>query len=462
MISLQQGQHLSQQLAPALRQSIKVLAMNLQELRQEIAQEIAANPVIEDVDHPLELPMEAVASRREAREELASYAQPEDEAAPSVNPDEDSAERRQRFFDSQVKTETLQEHLESQIPTSGLPDADFPLAEMLIGNLNDDGYFIGSLPDIEMVTGESEAHVLGVLAAIRRFDPLGCGARNLKECLLAQMEKFDDSPWEDEVRGLIEHHLEDIAAGRESVIRERLNLTHDEYVQALRQLQTLDPRPGRAFESTGEQNRIVKPEVHAVRENGRWIAEVDDLALPDVHISPKYIKMLEDPSVSKEVKDYLRERLAAAHALVEAVEHREETVRSIAQEIFDRQPGFFTHGLKGLQPLTMLEVAEKVGVHPTTVSRTVNDKYVSTPRGTVELRRFFTQGIETAGGEVVAKEAVHDALRALVDAEDKRHPLSDDALAAKLKEQGYLLARRTVAKYRGMLDIPSTSERRRR
>ena len=313
MISLQQGQHLSQQLAPALRQSIKVLAMNLQELRQEIAQEIAANPVIEDVDHPLELPMEAVASRREAREELASYAQPEDEAAPSVNPDEDSAERRQRFFDSQVKTETLQEHLESQIPTSGLPDADFPLAEMLIGNLNDDGYFIGSLPDIEMVTGESEAHVLGVLAAIRRFDPLGCGARNLKECLLAQMEKFDDSPWEDEVRGLIEHHLEDIAAGRESVIRERLNLTHDEYVQALRQLQTLDPRPGRAFESTGEQNRIVKPEVHAVRENGRWIAEVDDLALPDVHISPKYIKMLEDPSVSKEVKDYLRERLAAAH-----------------------------------------------------------------------------------------------------------------------------------------------------
>ena len=146
---------------------------------------------------------------------------------------------------------------------------------------------------------------------------------------------------------------------------------------------------------------------------------MDDRSLPDIHISPRYMKMLEDPSISKEAKDYLRERLASVQLLIDAIDHREETIRSIAQEIFDRQPGFFENGLKGLKPLTMQEVAAKVGVHPTTVSRTVNDKYVSTPKGTIELRRFFTQGLETTGGEVVTKDAVHDALKALVDAEDK-------------------------------------------
>ena len=462
MISLQQGQRITQTLAPAMRQSIKVLAMNLQELRQEIVHEISQNPVIEDVDHTLEVPFDSAAERCAASQDSQASTEPYDEAVPSVNPDEDAAERRQRFFDNQVEKETLQDHLERQIALSDIPESDRPLAEMLIGHLNDDGYFIGSLPDIVMVSGESERHVLGVLAAIRQLDPPGCGARTVKECLLAQMDRLEDSPWEDEVRLLIENHLEDIAAGNEAKILKALGLTHDEFMQALRELRSLEARPGRAYEGSGDPNRIVKPEVHAVRRNGRWIAEVDDRSLPDIRISPRYMKMLEDPAVDKATKDYIRERLAAAHLLVESVEHREETIRAIAQEIFDRQPGFFVSGLKGLTPLTMLEVASKVGVHPTTVSRTVNDKYVSTPKGTVELRRFFTQGLETANGEVVSKDAVRDALKALVEAEDKAHPLSDEALAAKLKEQGYPVARRTVAKYRAIMEIPGTSERRSR
>ena len=170
--------------------------------------------------------------------------------------------------------------------------------------------------------------------------------------------------------------------------------------------------------------------------------------------------MIKDPSVAKETKEYLLERLAAAEQLNDAIEHREETVRVIAQEIFDRQSDFFEHGLKGLKPLTMVEVAEKVGVHPATVSRTVNDKYASTPKGVVELRRFFTQGVETDSGEMVAKDAVHEALKALVDSEDKLKPLSDEAIAKRLKLQGFPVARRTVAKYRGILGIPGTSERR--
>ena len=460
MLSLQQGQKLSQQLAPALRQSIRMLAMSLPELRQEIVREISLNPMIEDVEHTLEMPMEESVARQSEREESYDAMMPEDEAAPSVNPGEDAIERRQRFFDNQVAEETLQEHLEGQIAVSDIPKEDYALAEMLIGNINDDGYFAGSIPDVVMVSGEKEKHVLEVLAAIGRFDPLGCGARNLKECLLAQMEKLDDSPWEDEVRKLITNHLEDIAGGNEAKILKSLGVTHDEYLKALRELRTLDPKPGRAFRGSGDSNRIVKPEVHAVRVKGRWIAEVDDRSLPDIRISKNYDKMIDSPSVSQEVKEYLKERKAAAELIIDAIDHRESTIRAIAQVIFDRQPGFFERGLKGLQPLTMQEVAEKVGVHPATVSRTVNDKYVSTPKGTVELRRFFTQGMAKTDGEVVTKDAVHDALKALVDAEDRRHPLSDEALAAKLKEQGYPVARRTVAKYRGILNIPGTSERR--
>ena len=445
-----------------MRQSIKVLAMNLQELRQEIVAQIGQNPMIDEVEHTLEVPMDVAESTASAKDEAISDAMPYDEAAPSVNSDEDAAERRQRFFDNQVCNETLQEHLERQLELSDVPMEDRPLAEMLIGQLDDNGYFTGSLPDIVMVSGTDEAHVLKVLSCIRKLDPAGCGSRSLKECLLAQMDSLEDSPWEDEVRLLIENHLEDIASGNEGKILQSLGITHEEYAKALAVLRTLEAKPGRAYEGAGMANRIVKPEVHAVRDGGRWVAEVDGRSLPDIHISKTYLKMLEDPSTPKEAKEYLRERLVAAQQLIDSIEHREETIRKISQEIFDRQPGFFTDGLKGLRPLTMLEVAEKVGVHPTTVSRTVNDKYASTPRGTIELRHFFKQGIETSGGDVVTKEAVYDDLRRLIDEEDKAHPFSDEVLSAKLKEHGYPVARRTVAKYREAIGIPGASERHRK
>ena len=326
MLSYQQGQKQTQQLAPAVRQSIRMLAMNLPDLRQEIVREIARNPLIEDVDHALERPLDDAVSQNDMRENEAVSAMPEDEAVPSVNPSEDDLERRQRFFDNQVDRETLQEHLEKQIQMSDLPRRDHALAETLVGNLNDDGYFDGSLADVVMVSGESEAHVLEVLAAISRFDPPGCGARTLKECLLAQMDKLDDSPWEDEVRALIENHLEDIASGRVARILDALHITRAEYAETLRELRTLDPKPGRAYPSSGESNRIVKPEVHAVRDGGRWVADVDDRSLPEIRISPKYLKMIEDPSVSKETREYLQERLAAAHQLNDAIEDRKSVV----------------------------------------------------------------------------------------------------------------------------------------
>ena len=204
----------------------------------------------------------------------------------------------------------------------------------------------------------------------------------------------------------------------------------------------------------------VNPEVHAVRTKNGWIAQVDDRSLPDIRISPKYIRMLDDPHTDKDTKAYIRERIAAANAIIEAVEKRQETITNIAQAIVDAQPGFFEQGLKGLKPLTMQQVADKVGVHHTTVSRTVRDKYMSTPKGVVELRRFFTSGVTTDSGEQVSTDVVKDRLRTIIAAEDTARPLSDEKLSEMLRKEGFPVARRTVAKYRTMLGIPGTAERR--
>ncbi len=462
MLSLEQRQRPSLQLAPQQRQSLKLLAMSLPELRQELVRELETNPVIEDFDHPLETSLSAAETCAEERNESSVAPFPEDEAVPSVNPSEDDLERRERFFDNQVRDETLQEHLAAQIPLSAIPEADHALAEILVGNLNDDGYFNGSLPDIVMVSGETEAHVLDVLSQIRELDPPGCGARNLKECLLAQLDKLEDSPYADDVRAIVESHLDDVAANRREKIEQALGLTREQYAAALRELRTLEPRPGRPWAGGSDATRIVKPEVHVVKdEDGRWTADVDARSTPTIHVSPKYLKMLEDPDCAAETKAYIREKIARVNEIAEAIARREETVRSIAQAIIDAQPGFFENGLKGLKPLTQTEIAKQVGFDPSTVCRTVNDKYMTTPKGVVELRRFFTSGVETADGGIVARDVVADALKKLIAGEDRANPFSDEKLAGLLKEKGFPVARRTVAKYRGQLDIPGRDGRRR-
>ena len=455
-------------LSPQVRQSLKMLAMSLPDLRQELYREMGQNPCIDDIEPTLERTTvsEQVrqAERQDGRESEEGY--PDEDFEPSfgtaaaLRGDEEAEERRQRFFDRQTKEETLEEHLLSQLRLSDIDERDIPLAEILIGELNADGRFAGSIPDVVMVSGESEEKVVSVLKEIMQLDPPGCGARTPQECLLAQLDKLDGSPFREDVRELIENHFGDIAEGNLSAILGRTGMSMERYRDALKELRTLEPRPGRAFGAGGKSVGYVNPEVHAVRTERGWEARVDDRSLPDIRISPRYVKMLSDPGLPRDVKDYIRGRIAAANALQEAVERRQETITRIAQAIFDAQPGFFERGLKGLRPLTMQEIADKVGVHHATVSRTVNDKYASTPKGTVELRRFFTSGIATESGELVAKGTVLDRLAALVAAEDGSRPLSDERLSELLKGEGFPVARRTVAKYRAQLGIPGASDRR--
>ena len=445
---LAQRQSQSAILAPQLRQGVKMLAMSLPELRSELISEMAKNPVIDDVEPTLE---RTTISEKEkevaAAEQVQDYPDDDYEPLDTARPDAEALERRQKFFENQVQEETLEQHLTAQLASSDIDEADLPLAEMLIGELNDDGLFVGSMPDILMVTGETEEKVRSVLAKIQELDPPGCGAMTLAECLHAQLDAIGDPLLRLRVAKLL-RRLEDVAAGK----------VQDE--EALRALRTLDPRPGRAYRRDVRGTEYVNPEVHVRKVNDRWVAHVDARSLPEIRISAKYVKMLEDPHVAPETKSYIRERIAAAKAIVDAVERRGDTIEAIAQEIVDRQPGFFEEGLKGLKPLTMQEIADKLGINTATVSRTVNNKYASTPKGTVELRRFFVQGIKTESGEEVARDGVLDRLKAMVDAEDKAHPLSDEKLSAMLKAEGFPVARRTVAKYRCLANIPGTSERR--
>lgn len=459
-----QTQSQVQILAPQQRQSLEMLAMSLPDLRAQLFRELAKNPVIEEIEPTLEKHSVSDgerASELREREREGDYIDDENAPASTYTADEDSLERRQHFFDSQTKDETLEEHLINQFAYSGIEPPDQALAEILVGNLDDDGLFIGSIPDIMMVSGADERKIRETLAKIKDLDPPGCGAVTHRECLLAQLDKLDGSPYRDEVRQLLERHWDDMAAGNLAAIEKDLGISHERYADVLRALRSLEPRPGRAYSRSGRGISYVHPEVHAVKgPDGRWLATVDDRSLPDIHISPKYVKMLDDPKTDAETKAYIRERIAAVNALAEAVEHRQETITDIAQAIFDAQPGFFEQGLKGIRPLTMQEIADKVGVHHTTVSRTVRDKYASTPKGTVELRQFFTQGFATESGELVSKDAVAERIRSLVADEDKAHPLSDQKLVELLVKEGVPIARRTVAKYRTSLGIPGTSERR--
>lgn len=456
MLELAQRQKQVLALAPRQMQGLKLLAKSLPELREEIVAEMARNPAIEDVERPLETSLSEV--ERQQGVEAPDY--PEDDFTPGQNYDEEAAERRQSFFDNQVKTETLQEHLLSQLPVSDIPREDWPLAEVLIGDLDEKGYYKGSLPDAEMAFGRTEAQVLAVLAKLRELDPPGCGARDARECLLAQINTLDDSPYEEDVRKMIDRHLEDIAAGRLELVEKDLGLTHAQFLEALKVLRSLDGRPGRQYPSERERVEYVNPEVHAVKRDGRWIAETDERSLPEIRLSRSFAALLEDPRQTPETRAYIRERIAAAQAFREAVAKRQRTVQDIAQAIFDRQQDFFEKGFGALKPLTELEIAEKVGVHGTTVSRTVRDKYASTPQGTIELRRFFTSGIQRADGEAVSQTAVLAKLREIVSDEDESAPLSDEKIAQALKTAGFPIARRTVAKYRDKLGIPGASDRR--
>lgn len=460
-----QSQRLEQRqtLSPQMRQSLKLLELDTGDLRAELFREMAENPVFDDIESIDSHTTGEIERESAAKEQLDASDWPDaadDSADDYFSADADALERRRKFFESRTRLETLEEHLRKQLGTSGLNDTDRQIAEFLIGSLDANGRFTGSLADLIMVTGADEAHIRSILGTIMSLDPPGCGASSLSECLLAQLDKLGDSPYRPDVAELIRNHLDDLAKKDYAAISAATGMSEDRIEDCLELIRTLEPNPGRAYSPPTADEAYVNPEIHAVRDSsGRWIAKVDERDLPEIHINKRYLAMLADRTTPKDVRQYIKSKIEAVEQIRNAIVHRYDTIREISQAIFDAQPEFFQRGITGLKPLTMQEIAQKVGVHHTTVSRTVNGKYASTPFGVVELRSMFIAGIAKDDGAMAAKSDVSDLIRNIVAEENKSSPLSDEKIAAELNSAGFKVARRTVAKYRTALGIPPAQER---
>ena len=482
----------TQTLSPKMQQGLAILQRPITELRAELQRQMSLNPAIESIEWRAEVPMSAALpeahvsgsvsekelefnpSTPQGTETLSTDDSDRDQFLKNMENFEPSSEngavdpdaqtRRQAFFDRQVKTETLQDHLLAQIPLSDIKTEDRRLAETLVYNINDDGYFTGSIPDIQMTSGMvTEAHVLAILAQIGRFDPLGCGGRNLRECLLMQMEKLDDSPWEDEVRALVDRHIPDLMEKRMEPILKDLKIDAADFPNVLAELRKLTRHPGRGFQPREDLSIYIEPEVYVVQTaSGAWKVRVPEGYLPKVVISRDYRRMQNDRRLDAEARSYARKSVDEAESLLDSMAERQETIRRIAQAIVNEQSrAFDARSLSALRPLTMDQVAEATGLHSSTVSRAVNGKYMATPMGIIEMRKFFLRGVATEGGdEEVAKTAVINRIRSIIEGEDPAKPLSDQSIVEILKKEHVVVARRTVAKYREELKIPGTRERR--
>jgi len=354
--------------------------------------------------------------------------------------------------------QTLQEYLLEQFSFFNLDEESMAFGEYLIQNLDHNGRLQSSLPEIVQVFSRSITleKAEEVLAMVQKLDPPGVGARNVKECLLLQLTPT--TPFRDVLVTLITEHFEDLGKNRLPVIQRKTGYSIDLIKTAEEELRNLNPFPGRGFEEVSVQ-RVTADLILEQDETGKYVVKVLNEYIPELRISPRYMKMLQSKP-DAETRAFIRKKVESARWLIDSIEQRYETMRKVAQAIMDHQMEFIENGPNSIVPLKMQQIADVVGCHVTTVSRAVDDKWIQTPRGLFPLKRFFGGGTTTADGEEVAWENIRRKLKEIVDNEDKSKPLSDDALVEEMGKHGIKLARRTVTKYRKKMDIPSSRERR--
>ena len=357
------------------------------------------------------------------------------------------------------RPETLCDHLHAQISNYELSDVERAAADKVIYNLDANGYLPMPLEDLVDADGPPEqiTHLYKALAAVQNMDPPGVGARDLKECLLLQIRH--DTPNARNLRRLVSSHLEDLAGNRLPVIERKTGLSIEQIEQLREQLHTLKPKPGAIFSSPIVVP--VKPDVYVDQQaDGTWKVRLEEIDLPNLRISPLYRDMLMSPDTDAGTREYIKRKINSAQWLIDAIEQRRSTLLKTAQAIVDHQARFFAEGPDSIEPLKMQQIADRIGMHVTTVSRAVDDKWLQTPRGLHSLRKFFVGGTTSADGEEVAWDTVRLKLQEIVDGEPKDAPYSDDDLVSELGKRGIVVARRTVTKYRKAMKIPSSRQRR--
>ena len=354
---------------------------------------------------------------------------------------------------------TLGDHLRSQLSVSVMPDEVRDAADSIIGNLDEDGYLSASLEEIASLGELKPEQVEAALRVVQNLDPAGVGARNLRECMLLQIESVNGKggvAWQ-----IVSNHMRLLETRQYKEIAKVLARPMEHIEIAVRMIQHLNPRPGLRYSGAGA--RVVEPDVFFTKDGDDYIIQMNDEDVPQLRLNAQYRKMLDrENGATKEVRDYVRERYTSAIQLMKNIEQRKQTIMKVCQAIVRRQTEFLSLGLDALKPMMIKEVAEEVGVHPSTVSRAVASKYVHTPQGVYELRYFFSEAVQGPSGGGTPLLLLKRMVKKMIEEEDRSKPLTDDQITTLLEGQGINVTRRTVAKYREDMKIPSTHQRRQR
>ena len=479
-IEIKQQLRLTQQLVmtPQLQQAIKLLQLSRLELVNLVQQELQENPVLEEG-----LETEEVSNAEVEREvEAPDAPQPESPEGPNdreatdaekiadidwqnymeSNPQTSYSEAREdderRSIESTLsRRPSLAEHLEWQLQLSAFNAEETDAAHWIIGNLDDDGYLHDGLDDVARQAGIPLEFLEGVLRKVQGFDPAGVAARDLRECLLLQIDVLgiEDAL----VRRIIEDCLEALQKRDLRGIARVLVVPIEEVAAACRVIGNLEPWPGRQF--GGEDPVYITPDIHVVKIGDEYHILLNEDGLPKLRINNLYREVLQRGNgVAKDTKDYVQDKVRSALWLIKSIHQRQRTIYKVMQSILKHQREFFDRGINYLKPLNLRDVADDIEMHESTVSRVTSNKYVNTPQGIFELKYFFNSSISRVDGDAVASESVKERIRKIISAEDPRRPLSDQRIAEMLKAANIDIARRTVTKYREALNILSSTRRR--
>ncbi len=470
---MQQTQNLALQqvLSPQLQQSLLILQTPLLELRNLVQQEMETNPVLEELpDQPApDEPSEAEPSGDDnfdnefqklasLDEEWRDYmAQSASYGAAGSRGSREAQDKRQFFFDSIPVQETLHQNLIGQLNQSLLSATDRKAAELIVGNIDDNGFLQSTPEEMALNSGIPKEDFEKMLALIQTFYPAGVGAHDLRECLLIQLRRAGkERSLEYKV---VSEHMEDLGRRRFPEIARRMGISVDDVQKAADNIARLNPRPGQVF-AAAPQNYVL-PDLVVEKVDGEYQITLNNEQIPHLRISNLYKDIIASGDAqSSEVKNYIRDKIRSGKFLIRSIHQRQQTIFNIAQQIVLRQRDFLEHGPSHLKPMRMGEVADAVGVHETTVSRAVSGKYMATPQGVFEMKYFFTSGYETTTGESLSNISVKGAILDLVKHENGSAPLSDHEIVEILAERGIPIARRTVAKYRDELNILPSHMRR--
>lgn len=466
---------LSQQLAmtPQLQQAIRLLQLSTLELQQELQQALESNPLLEQIDTHEEIDTRETQDsetldtadaleQKEMPEELpldASW----DTIYTAGTPSGTSGD----YIDDELPvyqgetTQTLQDYLMWQVELTPFSDTDRAIATSIVDAVDETGYLTVPLEDILESIGDEEIdidEVEAVLKRIQRFDPVGVAAKDLRDCLLIQLSQFDKTtPWLEEARLIISDHLDLLANHDFRTLMRVTRLKEDVLKEAVNLIQSLDPRPGQSIQ-TGEPEYVI-PDVLVRKHNGHWTVELNSDSIPRLQINQHYASMCNNARNDGD-SQFIRSNLQDAKWLIKSLESRNDTLLRVSRCIVEQQQAFFEQGEEYMKPMVLADIAQAVEMHESTISRVTTQKYLHSPRGIFELKYFFSSHVNTEGGGEASSSAIRALVKKLIAAENPAKPLSDSKLTSLLSEQGIMVARRTVAKYRESLSIPPSNQRK--